>query len=119
MRWPGTVPAVLKQIFETHYRQLVVAWTEHQEVKRRGAPLEELWASRLRLERQRDRTNAVRRAFAPDRREIESVLHTTYCDRLGDTVFLFTADAQWGPGGPHFLCACGDAVDGQEDPVAV
>ena len=110
---------MLKDDFETHYRELVAAWSDHQAIRRTGAPLEELWASRLRLERQRDRTNAVRRSFAPDRREIESVLHTTYCDRLGETVFLFAADARWGPGGPRFWCACGDPLDGQGDPVAV
>ena len=110
---------MLKDVFETHYQQLVRAWSLHHEARRRGAPVDELAASRIRLDRLRDRTNAVRRAFAPDRREVESILHTTFCERLGQMVFLFAADAQWSHTGPHFICACGDPVDGQGDPVAV
>ncbi len=110
---------VLRDVFETHYRQLVDAWTHHEEVRRRGVPLHELAASRFRLERLRDLTNSVRRAFAPDGREVESVLRATYCDRLGETVFLFAADARWSSAGPDFVCACGDPVDGGEELIAV
>jgi hypothetical protein len=108
---------MLRDVFEARYRELVAAWIQHHQARRRGVPLEQLAASRLHLDRMRDLANTARRAFAPDGRELESVLQTTFCDRLGETVFLFAADAVWADGGPRFTCVCGDPLDGRGEVV--
>jgi hypothetical protein len=110
---------VLRDVFEARYRELVAAWVRHHDLRRGPAPLPELAASRRRLDLLRDAVNTTRRAFAPDRAEIESVLLTAYCDRYGETVFLYAADAAWGPAGPRFRCVCGDPIDGEGDRIAV
>ena len=110
---------MLRDVFEESYDQLVAAWSHHQQLRRKRAHLEELAASRLRLDALRDITNATRRAFAPDTRETESILKTVFCDRLDETVFLYTADASWLGGDPRFTCACGDPIDGEGDRILV
>ena len=108
---------MLRDRFDTHYRDLVRAWIRHQELRRRRVPLSELAASRRTLDNVRDEANTVRRAFAPDDRELESVLVTTYCDRLDETVFLYSADAEWSGVVPRFTCPCGDPVDGDGERI--
>lgn len=89
----------------------------HHEMRRGGVPISELAASRCTLDSVRDATNAVRRAFAPDDRELESVLVTTFCDRLDETVFLYSADAEWSGAEPRFTCPCGDPMDGDGERI--
>ena len=110
---------MLRERFEAQYTQLVIVWMRHQDLRREGAAIPLLAESRVNLDRLRDATNALRRAHAPEPTEAEDALVTTYCDRLGETVFLFAADAEWHPAGPRFLCVCGDPIDGEGDRVAV
>ena len=110
---------MLRDVFEERYDQLVAAWSNHQRLRRERAHLEELAASRQRLDALRDMTNATRRAFAPDARETQSILKTIFCDRLEETVFLYMADASWGTGDPRFVCACGDPIDGEGERILV
>lgn len=104
---------MLKELFALRYADLVRAWLSHQDLRSRRVPVAELADSRLRLDRLRDETNALRRAHAPEPHEAEDALLTTYCDRFAETVFLFTADADWSSGVPRFRCVCGDPVDGE------
>ncbi|MFQ5554396.1 MAG: hypothetical protein ACE5GC_03355 [Acidimicrobiia bacterium] len=110
---------MLRDRFEARYSELVTAWMRHHDLRRRGAALPVLAESRLTLDRLRDVTNALRRAHAPEPGEMEDALVTTYCDRLGETVFLFSADAEWHATGPRFLCVCGNPIDGEGDRVKV
>lgn len=106
-------------MFDERYDELVSAWNYHRDLRRRKAPLIELAASRRRLDRLRNDTNKVRRAHAPEPSELESSLLTTYCDRLGEMVFLFMADADWRGEQPQFTCVCGDPLDGPGSMVTV
>ena len=110
---------MLRTQFDAQYEELVATWSRHQDLRKRHVPIARLAESRRRLEFLRDITNATRHAFAPDRRELESVLVTTYCHRLDEMVFLYTADAEWTRSGPRFICACGDPIDGEGDRVLV
>ncbi len=103
---------MLRDLFALRYADLVHAWLSHQELRGRRVPVAELAESRLRLDRLRDETNALRRAHAPEATEAEDALLTTYCDRFGETVYLFTADADWSSGVARFRCVCGDPVGG-------
>jgi hypothetical protein len=49
--------------FETNYHQLAAAWLRHDDLHRRGASIDELFASRQRLD-------ALRRAVAAARHGI-------------------------------------------------
>ena len=110
---------MLRTQFDAQYEELVATWSRHQDLRKRHVPIARLAESRRRLEFLRDITNATRHAFALDRRELESVLVTTYCHRLDEMVFLYTADAEWTRSGPRFICACGDPIDGEGDRVLV
>ena len=115
----GTVARVLHKLFDASYDELVTAWVRHLDLRKRRTPIAELAESRMALDRLRDATNALRRAHAPEPIEVQDALVTTFCDRLGQTVFLFSADADWSKGAPRFRCACGDPIDGEGDRVLV
>ncbi len=115
----GTVARVLRKLFDASYDELVAAWVRHLDLRKRRTSIAELAMSRVALDRLRDSTNALRRAYAPEPTEVQDALVTTFCERLGETIFLFTADADWSMGGPRFRCACGDPIDGEGDRVLV
>lgn len=70
----------------------------------------QLAESRRRLDELRHEANEIRRAFAPEPKELESVLMTTFCGTYDETVFLFQNDAEWAGGRPRFRCICGTVI---------
>ena len=103
---------MLRDRFLDRFDDLLAAWRRHDEIKRRGAIVSELAGSRMFLDDLRREVNDIRRSFAPEPAELESVLLTTYCPSYQETVFLYTTDADWVVGEPRFACACGQLIDG-------
>lgn len=108
---------MLRDRFEDHYRRLIAAWERHQSLRNGSADLPALARSRFELDRLRNATNTIRRAYAPDRIERTDAAHTLFCERLEETVFLFASDAEWTAAGPRYRCVCGTAIDGDDQRV--
>ena len=102
---------MLQGLFLERFADLLAAWRQHDEL--RGSPttsLVQLADSREHLDELRNEVNEIRRAFAPEPSELESVLVTTYCDVYSETVFLYARNATWSDGATEFHCACGQPV---------
>ena len=97
--------------FERAFWDLIEAWEKHDEARSRGSAVDVLAESRRRLERARADVTEIRRALAPEARELEDVALVTVCDLLGDTVFLYHADADRTEETLKYRCPCGTAVD--------
>lgn len=109
---------MLRSIFLERFEELLDAWRRHKQLQRAGTvSVAQLAESRLRLDELRDRANRTRRAFAPEPRELESVLLTTFCATFDETVFLFHTDADWSGAHPRFRCVCGTRIDGVAHPA--
>jgi hypothetical protein len=103
---------MLRGIFLDRFDELLAAWRSHHRLRATGtASVAQLAESRLRLDDLRDKANEIRRAFAPEPRELESVLMTTFCASFGETVFLFQNDVDWSGARPRFRCLCGSVID--------
>lgn len=102
---------MLRGLFLDKFDNLLAAWRHHDGLRKSSSPLEQLAESRLRLDRLREEVNRLRRSFAPDPKEFESVLLTTFCDSYEETVFLYQNDAEWVEDRPRFRCRCGLVVD--------
>ena len=109
---------MLRGIFRDRFEDLLAAWHRHQQLRAAGtASVAELAESRFHLDQLRDRANRTRRAFAPEPRELQSVLLTTFCSTFDETVFLFHTDADWSASEPRFRCACGSTIEGAVHPA--
>ncbi len=103
---------MLRGLFLDQFDDLLTAWRSHDRLRSAvDVPLQQLAASRDRLDHLRNKANETRRAFAPESRELEAVLLTTFCGTYDETVFLYQNDAAWKAGPPRFRCVCGSTID--------
>jgi hypothetical protein len=103
---------MLRGLFLDQFDDLLTAWRSHDRLRSAsGVPLQQLAESRDRLDDVRNKANETRRAFAPESRELESVLLTAFCGTYDETVFLYQNDAEWTDGPPRFRCVCGSMID--------
>jgi hypothetical protein len=104
---------MLRGLFLDRFDDLLAAWRNHQRLRATDTvTVKQLADSRLRLDRLRDQANQIRRSYAPEARELESVLLAAFCATFDETVFLFQRDAEWSDGHQRFRCVCGSLVDG-------
>ena len=93
--------------FEDRFRTLVTAWEKHHQMRLRGAEIQDLAASRHRLDTARRAITELRMAFAPEPNEQQLARGTAYCDTLEIVVYLYdlidTAE-------DLYRCVCGAAV---------
>jgi hypothetical protein len=109
---------MLRGLFLDRFDDLLAAWRNHDRLRVAAtASVQELAESRRRLDDLRHEANTIRRAFAPEPKELESVLMTTFCATLDETVFLFQNDAEWSSGPARFRCACGSMIDEVANPA--
>ena len=102
---------MLRGLFADGFDDLLAAWREHDRLRGEAdTPLLTLANSRLRLDDLRQSVNALRRSYAPEPGELESVLITTFCSAFEDIVFLYQSDADWSSGAARYRCACGQLV---------
>ena len=102
---------MLRGLFADRFDDLLAAWREHDRLRREAdTPLLTLANSRQRLDDLRQTANALRRSYAPEPGELESVLVTAFCSTFEETVFLYQNDADWSQGAARFRCVCGQLV---------
>jgi len=102
---------MLRGVFLDRFDDLLAAWRDHARLRAaEGVTVRDLASSRHRLDQLRQETNRIRRSFAPEPKELESVLLTTFCSTFDETIFLFQSDADWSGDRPRFRCVCGAIV---------
>ena len=101
---------MLASRFNSAFEELLTLWRRHDDLRQTEAAPRLLADSRVELERARDVVSRVRRAWAPEARELEEVAFVTYCDTLESTVLIHHRDADRSGPTPRWLCVCGRQV---------
>ncbi len=102
---------MLSQALQARLDDLLAAWRYHDDLRKTRTSIARLASSRSRLDRVRNEIHRLRRGLHPEPGEVEDALASTYCESLGETVFLFAADVDWQVSAERFRCLCGQLVN--------
>ena len=95
---------------ELAFDDLLCNWRAHEVLNSKSSvPLRERAASRIRLDKSRERMHQLRLAIHPEPDEAESALERVWCDALETVVHLrWVHRHPTRPG--NFTCPCGELI---------